>query len=258
MANLLYTLEATMENILHRVCRDYRLNYKELHTKYIKTRLLSKIPDEKIKKLELDIPNEGVYKNLRRTIINTKMNKREIFSGEDITKFSRQIKFGSVSGGSGTMGPEKYQRHQIELHTGIPCTKTYKRLNKEDHTILKTHKHPMKLDDGYDYTENFDGVQVFDDTHVYVNMKCVCGQGGSQERTLRDETHMFVRCQLEYILATNDQSVYFANVLDGDKAKKSMVYFQNLLNKPKYIDVNNRVFVGELKDYIDWFRSLKV
>jgi hypothetical protein len=254
MANLLYTLEATMENILHRVCRDYKLNYIELHDKYIKMRLLSRIP-EKHKKM-LDTSSEGVYKNLRHSFVN--MNGHAIFSGGDINKESRKIKFGNVSGGSGTMGPEKYQRQQIELHTGIPCIKTNKRLNKEDNTLFESLKNPMKFEDGYDYTENFDGVQMFGDTSVYVNMKCVCGQGGSQERTLRDETHMFVRCQLDYMLATKDASIYFANVLDGDKAKKSMVYFQNLLNKPKYIDVHNRVFVGELKDYIDWFRSLKV
>lgn len=242
-----------METMLHRVCRDYRLNYNDLHSRYIKTRLLNKIPEPHNSRI--GACNEGVYKNLRRAFVN--MNGPDIFSGGDITKDSRKIKFGKVSGGSGTMAPEKYQRHQIELRTGVPCTKTYKRLNKEDHTMFESIKYPMKFDDGYDYTENFDGVQDLDDVSIYVNMKCVCGQGGSQERTLRDETHMFVRCQLEYMLATNDQSLYFANVLDGDKSKKSMVYFQNLLNKPKYINVNNRVFVGELKDYIDWFKSLK-
>jgi len=83
---------------------------------------------------------------------------QDIISGNLITKEKRQELFGKVAGGSGSSNPEKFQRQKIIDGTGIMCSKTNIRINLRTNT-LNDIVYPNIKNDGFDYTENFDGVQ---------------------------------------------------------------------------------------------------
>jgi hypothetical protein len=174
-----------------------------------------------------------------------------VLDGSLFTKEKRQELYGRVAGGGGSTKPEEYQRQQIILGTGRPCPKTDMRINKRKNEMYKIAQ-PMRYDDGFDYTENFDGNQVFSEKTVWVNLKSVVGSGGSQTRTLRDECYPFVNAQLDYLLKSKRTDYYFANIFDGDEAASKMPKFNYLLHLPEYLAINKYVYVGDLKGYFAW------
>ncbi len=176
----------------------------------------------------------------------------DILPGKEITKEKRQELFRSVAGGAGSRDPEEFQRKKIVEGTGIPCAKTKTRINLRSNT-LKDIAHPNINNDGFDYSEDFDGIQIVDDKKIYINLKCIVGSGGAQTRSLR-EVYWFVEGQLNTL--KNGEEVYFANILDGDEAHHCMSKFQYKLSLPEFSDVKNRVYVGDLKGYYDWFKSV--
>ena len=178
----------------------------------------------------------------------------DIVAGYLITKEQRISVHGRVAGGSGSMKPETYQRDKIEQGTQTPCDTTSVRINKrtgEMHEIA----HPMKHVNGFDYTENFDGMQQFGEHIVWINLKSVVGKGGSQTRTLRDECYPFIEAQLNYILKTQSTTYFFANIFDGDEAASRMLMFQYLLDLPEFTAVKKYVYVGDLKKYFEWLKT---
>jgi hypothetical protein len=178
-----------------------------------------------------------------------------VISGLLHTKEKRHELYGIVAGGSGSTKPEEYQRSQIEIGTGIPCLKTHMRINWRTNE-MHGNPQPMKNINGFDYTENFDGLQQFTDKTVWINLKSVVGAGGSQTRTLRDECYHFVNAQLEYLLKTqNEPNYYFANIFDGDEAAKRLDKFNYLLALPNYTSVKKYIYVGDLMSYFDWLNS---
>ena len=180
------------------------------------------------------------------------MDEKGILDGALFTKEKRHELFGRVAGGSGSIHPERYQRSLIISNTGRDCPKTHMRINLRKRELVEIVRLPSP--GRYDYTEDFDGVQVFDHKKVYVNLKCVAGKGGSQTRTLRN-VYSFVEGQLNVLL--NGEDVYFANVLDGDESSEAMVEFEYLLSLPEYASIQHRVYVGDLKNYIEWIRPAK-
>ena len=178
-----------------------------------------------------------------------------VIAGRDITKENRQEAFGQVAGGGGSTKPEKQQRKMIEEGTGVSCQKSNIRINHET-LEMRENSRPMTHDDGFDWTENFDGVQKFNDKLVYINLKSVVGTGGSQTRTLRDECYPFVRAQLKHLIHTKKNTTYFANIFDGDEAADCMNHFAYLLNLRTYADVKKYVYVGDLKGYFDWLKAI--
>lgn len=174
-----------------------------------------------------------------------------VISGNLITKEKRQELFGQVAGGAGSRKPEEFQRHKIIDGTGIGCPKTNIRINLRTNT-LKDIAHPNTKSDGFDYSEDFDGVQSVKNKKVYVNLKCIVGKGGVQTRSLR-EVYWFVEGQLNSIKSV--ENVYFANILDGDEAHSSMSKFEYILDLPAFESVKNRVYIGDLKGYFDWFKK---
>ena len=114
---------------------------------------------------------------------------------------------------------------------------------------------PMRNADGFDYTENFDGKQIFGEKNVWVNLKSVVGSGGSQTRTLRDECYPFVNAQLDYLVKTSETKYLFANIFDGDEAAAKMKMFTYLLSLPEYAAVKKYVYVGDLKGYFTWIKA---
>lgn len=179
------------------------------------------------------------------------LHTMDILGGHLITKEKRQELYGRVSGGRGSRGPEEYQRSQIIHGTGFPCPTTSMRINYR-RNVMEPIATPMRHPNGYDYTENFDGMQVIGHKTIWINLKCVVGKGGSQTRTLRDECYHFVEYQLQYLLTHPGD--YFANIFDGDEAAHSMPKFHYLLDLPDYITVKKYVYVGDLKDYFEWIK----
>ena len=173
----------------------------------------------------------------------------EVVEGRLITKEKRQELFGQVAGGAGSTKPERFQRQMIEKGTGIRCPKTKMRINLRTNT-MKEIAHPNKADDGFDYSEDFDGKQTIKTNDIYLNLKMIVGTGGVQTRSLR-EVYAFVEGQLG-VCETKD-NVYFANILDGDVAHSVLSKFAYLLSKHEA--VKKRVYVGDLKGYFEWLKA---
>jgi hypothetical protein len=178
-----------------------------------------------------------------------------VLDGALFTKEKRQELYGRVAGGGGSRKPEDYQREKIILGTGVPCTTTNTRINWRKNEMQDISQ-PMRKEYGFDYTENFDGKQVFGNKTIWVNLKSVVGAGGSQTRTLRDECYPFINSQLNYLLKTNRQDFYFANIFDGDEAATKMKMFHYLLELPDFVEVKKYLYVGDLKGYFDWLKKV--
>jgi len=177
-----------------------------------------------------------------------------VFAGALITKEQRRSAFGIVAGGSGSMQPEKDQRLKIVEGTGVLCPKTNFRINLRTNTLKEIAK-PNLNDDGFDYSEDFDGAQSWDDKRVFLNMKSVVGRGGAQTRSLR-EVYWFIEGQLRVLKNSDSANIYFANILDGDESNRFMSKFNYLLALPEFDIVRNRVYVGDLKGYFDWVNAV--
>jgi hypothetical protein len=178
-----------------------------------------------------------------------------VFEGKLYTKEKRQELYGVVAGGGGSKGPENYQREQIIIGTRRECNTTNIRINWRKMEMVDISQ-PMRENDGFDYTENFDGKQIFSQNTVWINLKSVVGAGGSQTRTLRDECYPFVNYQLEYLLKSKKTDCYFANIFDGDQAALKMKMFHYLLDLPEYSEVKKYVYVGDLKGYFTFASEL--
>ncbi len=166
----------------------------------------------------------------------------------------RKELYGNVSGGAGSRKPEEFQRAKIIEGTGIPCTKTNTRINLRTN-CLHNIKYPNIYNDGFDYSEDFDGSQQIKSNIIYINLKCICGKGGSQTRSLR-EVYWFIQGQLKTL--ENSNNVYFANILDGDEAYSTKSKFEYLLNLEEFDKVKSKVYIGDLKGYFDWFIQMFV
>jgi hypothetical protein len=178
-----------------------------------------------------------------------------VIDGAQFTKEKRQELYGRVAGGGGSRKPEEYQREQIVKGTGCPCPTTKTRINWRTRELVESSQ-PMRNEDGFDYTENFDGKQIFPIGTVWVNLKSVVGTGGSQTRTLRDECYPFINAQLDYLIKSNRTDCYFANIFDGDEAASKMKMFKYLINLPEFSTVKKYLYVGDLKNYFAWLQSL--
>jgi hypothetical protein len=172
--------------------------------------------------------------------------------GAQMSKTTRQEVFGEASGGAKTTDMEKYQRKAVEDGTGLACQKTNYRINSRKNT-LEYVAHPLHQVNGFDYTEDFDGVQNAPFGRVFISFKSVVGAGGSQTRTLRECYH-FAEAQLKLLLKLNKE-MFFANILDGDEAEKRMKNFTFLCSLPEYASVAHNVYVGHLGGYFDWFNK---
>ena len=177
-----------------------------------------------------------------------------VIAGAEITKQKRQEMFGgSVSGGAESMGPEKYQRKMVEEGTGTPCTKTDMRINLRT-SEMKEIIHPNKRVDGFNYSENFDGLQQFNQTKIYLDLKSIVGKGGAQTRSLR-EVYWFIDGQSN-VLKSTTEDIRFANILDGDEAHNNMDKYEYLIGLPEFKMIDkNRIYIGDLKGYFDWVKN---
>jgi hypothetical protein len=177
---------------------------------------------------------------------------KDIISGNKLDAKTRTKIFGNVAGGANSQSPEKYQRKKIEEGMGIKCDKTNMRINIRTSKLVEISR-PNINDDGFDYTENFDGIQKIDDKTLYYNFKCVVGKGGSQTRSLR-EVYWFMYGQMNVL--KDLEKIYFINILDGDEASNVMNKFKYLINELNLSESQlNQIYVGDLKNYFDWIDS---
>lgn len=176
----------------------------------------------------------------------------DVIDGYLITQKLRKKIFGDVAGGSGSMNPEKYQRNKIIEGTQIDCLKTNIRINLRNN-CLEDIRCPNIQINGFDYTENFDGVQNINNALIYINLKCIVGKGGTQTRSLR-EVYWFIEGQLKILVDNED--IYFANILDGNEANANMSKYNYLISHFK--DVKERIYVGDLKNYFNWLNNLNL
>jgi len=144
---------------------------------------------------------------------------------------------------------EKYQKNIIEKLTGIILSKTNLRLNIETFKLLE-HKTPLVSLDGFEWTENFDGIQYISNRVLVYNFKMICGNGGSQTRALR-EVYLFIKTQINYLINNSEKEIYFINILDGDASYKYMKNFLYL--KTKLHHMVHKLFIGCLKDFYENF-----
>jgi len=113
-------------------------------------------------------------------------------------------------------------------------------------------KFPLKDDDGFEWTEDFDGFVKHLSNSFYLNLKFICDQGGAQTRSIR--VYHFIKTQLKYLVA-NYENIYFINILDGDTSFKSMSKFKYLLDC--HADVKDHIFVGDMEQFEEfWFKEI--
>lgn len=109
-------------------------------------------------------------------------------------------------------------------------------------------KEPMIKNDGYEWSETFDGIVLNNNNKYYFNLKFVCDYGGAQTRTLR-EVYNFIKYQLEYLIKFNMNNTYFINILDSNTCYNNMDKFEFIINKEKYKQVIKYVFIGSIYDF---------
>lgn len=151
---------------------------------------------------------------------------------------------------------EIYQIILIEKIIKQKLLKTNERINIEKNKIINK-KNPFKKENGFDYTENFDGKITYKDDIIYFNLKFIGDKGGSQTRTLK-EVYFFIKCQLEYLLYNETDDIYFINILDGDTCFNSMDKFNYLLNKKEYKNIKKYIYIGDTYDFQNyWIKKFK-
>jgi hypothetical protein len=177
--------------------------------------------------------------------------KNNMISSNKQTKEWRQKEFGKVAGGSGSMNCEIYQRSYVEKILKKRCKKTHLRFNRRTGKLEEV-KSPNKYENGFDYTEDFDGMIINGDKILLFNFRMVCGKGGSQTRTLRG-SYQFIEEQLKF--SKTHPNYYFANILDGDESFHTIDKFIYLINLKEYSEVKNRCYIGDLCSFEKWFNK---
>jgi hypothetical protein len=142
---------------------------------------------------------------------------------------------------------EIYQRRLIEEITNSTCHKKNTRLHLSNKLLVEKTR-PMKEQDGYEYSEDFDGIVKNNDIDLLFNLKMVCDSGGAQTRSLREVYH-FIRTQLEHLVLFPNSNKYFINILDGNTSYQNMDKFNYLLNQSQYEFIKHRVFIGDMHNF---------
>lgn len=154
---------------------------------------------------------------------------------------------------------ESYQIPLVEEITQRKLVKTNFRLHANDYS-MKENNRPMKQSDGLEWSENFDAYLNYYNKDFYFNLKLICDNGGAQTRSIR-ETYHFMNYQMEHIKKYKSEfpkEKYFINILEGNACHRSMKKFQYLLNKPEYRFQKPYVFVGDMKQFQDyWYQFIK-
>lgn len=195
-----------------------------------------------LKSLQEDIDNITI--NMSNISIHAE-NLNNIIPSELQTKKWRKESSWYINGKHNEC--ELYQVKLLNGITGFESIKTNLRLNINTY-CLSYKQYPMRNEDGFEWTENFDRVIYKKEKVFYINLKMICDSGGSQTRTLREIYH-FIMCQLEHLVTNNSQNVYFVNILDGDTSNKHLNKFLYLLKNNKYINILEFIYIGDMYNF---------
>jgi hypothetical protein len=152
---------------------------------------------------------------------------------------------------------EKHQRNLIKQITQMECPKSKcMRINNRTLEFIN-YSAPMtqngkNVPDGFDWSEDFDGLQEINNIELYYNLKFVCENGGGQTRSLREVYH-FIETQLKFIKKNTSKNIIFINILDGKYSNFRKSCYEFLLNLEEYKEHNNKCFVGDMKQFQSWF-----
>ena len=168
----------------------------------------------------------------------------EIISSELQTKEWRKSQKWYKNGKSNEC--EKYQMKILGENIKDKIDKTNDRIYMTTNEI-KSNRNPNRDNDGFEYTENFDG-KISDENNIYYfNLKFVCENGGgAQTRTLREVYH-FIKYQTKYLEKFNTKNIYFINILDGYGCYHHREKFNYLINK----NTKDYIFIGDMKEFIN-------
>lgn len=150
---------------------------------------------------------------------------------------------------------EKYQKKLIKHITKKECVKSNKRIHSHS-KILHDVNFPLKNNDGFEWTENFDGYLENNKKDYYFNLKTICHTGGAQTRYMRNVYH-FMNSQMQYLsnYYNLNKNIYFMNVLDGDACYNHIDKFHFLINKPEFKSVKDNIFVGDMNQFQDYWNK---
>lgn len=109
--------------------------------------------------------------------------------------------------------------------------------------------------DGFEWTEDFDGIMSVNKYKFFFNLKFITDQGGAQTRSLRECYH-FIKSQYEHIIIHKPVSYFFINILDGDTCHKHIDKFEFLKKNEKYKDIKNYIFVGDMYMFQKWWNKV--
>ncbi len=178
--------------------------------------------------------------------------KNKLYKSKYQTKKWRQEQIWYINGKYNEC--EKYQIQILENNIIKKyMLKTNERLNYRtlDININNT---PLKYNNGFDFTENFDRKLLHNNSILYLNLKFICNNGGAQTRSLR-EVYKFIETQILYLKKYN-YNIYFINILDGDTCNKHIDKFMYLLNQYEFI--NNNIFCGDMYEFNIWWNINKL
>jgi hypothetical protein len=150
---------------------------------------------------------------------------------------------------------EKYQIYYIQKIIMESITKTNDRINMETIEIINK-RMPNVYNDGFEWSENFDGKIIKNNNTYYFNLKFVCDSGGGQTRTLREVYH-FIKYQMKYLLKYKSKNIYFINILDGNTSHNNMDKYKYLYDKPKYKNIIKYMFIGDLYSFQKYINAFK-
>lgn len=147
---------------------------------------------------------------------------------------------------------ENFQKEILYSITNINMEKTDYRLNIYTYELEKIKKPFIKLD-GFEWTENFDGIQYIGNNILLYNLKFVCDKGGAQTRTLRN-VYEFINTQLHFLIKNiTINNIIFINILDGNTSFEYMDKFKYLISKRIFMNVSKKIFVGDLSHFYESF-----
>lgn len=182
-----------------------------------------------------------------------KYKTRLITSSRFQNKQWRQKQLWYINGKSNEC--EKYQIKLLENNIiKKQLSKTNERFNYRQIEI-QINKFPLKNNNGFDFTEDFDRTLIYNNNTLYFNLKFICDNGGTQTRSLR-EVYKFIEIQIQYNQKYNNNNIYFINILDGDTCNKHISKFTYLLNEYNYI--NNNIFYGDMYKFNIWWNRNKL
>lgn len=146
---------------------------------------------------------------------------------------------------------EKYQLNLLYNIFKINFKKTNDRINKEE-LLIENIIHPFKKENGFEYTENFDGKLIINNKIIYLNLKFVCDSGGAQTRTLKN-VYEFIKVQ--YKILHNNDNIIFINILDGNESHKNMDKFRYLQKKKENSNLLDKCYIGDMHNFSKWFNK---